>query len=52
MKSESELAAELESLKVGMSALMDKPMDSPEVKQWVNRILAIKSGLNKVTNLR
>jgi hypothetical protein len=37
------LKAELEKLKVDMSALMDKPMDSPEVKEWQERVLAIKN---------
>jgi hypothetical protein len=40
------LKAELESLKVDTSALMDKPMDSPEVSKWVERVLAIKNKLN------
>jgi hypothetical protein len=37
------LKAELENLKLNMPALMDKPMDSPEVKEWVERVLAIKT---------
>jgi hypothetical protein len=40
------LKAELENLKVDMSALMDKPMGSPEVKEWQERVLAIKNELN------
>ena len=40
------LKAELESLKVDTSVLMDKSMDSPEVKEWVERVLAIKNKLN------
>jgi hypothetical protein len=41
------LKAELEKLKVDMSALMDKPMDSPEAKAWLERVIAIKNELNK-----
>ncbi|NCP38700.1 MULTISPECIES: hypothetical protein [Shewanella] len=40
------LKEELENLKVDTSALMDKPMDSQEVKEWVERVLAIKNKLN------
>jgi hypothetical protein len=40
------LKAELENLKLNMPALMDKPMDSPEVKEWMERVLAIKNKLN------
>jgi hypothetical protein len=46
MKSETDLMAELESLKADMSALMDKPTDSQEVKAWTKRILEIKTQLN------
>jgi hypothetical protein len=41
------LKAELENLKLNMPALMDKPMDSPEVKEWMERVLVIKNKLNK-----
>lgn len=34
--------AELNELKADMSAIMDKAMDSPEVKKWTNRVLAVK----------
>jgi hypothetical protein len=47
MKSDSELKVELEKLKADMLFLMDKPMDSPEVKEWTSRILAIRSLLTK-----
>ncbi|WP_180956995.1 hypothetical protein [Shewanella sp. 11B5] len=50
MTSEAELMSELESLKTDMSTLLDKPMDSPEVKAWVSRMLAIKSELNRVVH--
>jgi hypothetical protein len=40
------LRAELENLKVDTSSLMDKPIDSPEVKEWQERVLAIKNKLN------
>jgi hypothetical protein len=40
------LKAELENLKVDTSSLMDKPIDSPEVKEWLERVLAIKNKLN------
>ena len=36
------LKAELENLKLNMPAIMDKPMDSPEVKEWMERVLVIK----------
>ena len=41
------LKVELENLKVDMSEIMDKPMDSPEVKEWMERVLTIKNKLNK-----
>lgn len=41
------LKAELENLKLNMPVLMDKPMDSPEVKEWMKRVLTIKNKLNK-----
>ncbi|MCL1084333.1 hypothetical protein [Shewanella psychromarinicola] len=41
------LKAELENLKVDTSSLMDKPIDSPEVKEWLERVLTIKNKLNK-----
>ena len=44
------LKAELEKLKVDMSALMDKPVDSPEAKAWLERVLAIKNKLNKTAH--
>lgn len=44
------LKAELENLKLNMPALMDKPMDSPEVKAWQERVLAIKNKLNKTAH--
>jgi|TARA_R110002050_G_scaffold75247_2_gene161409 hypothetical protein len=47
---EAELTAELERLKADMSALLDKPMDSPEVKAWTKRILEIKAQLNQKTH--
>ncbi|NCN68042.1 MAG: hypothetical protein GW908_11565 [Thiomicrospira sp.] len=50
MKSETELMAELEDLKADMSALMDKPTDSPEVKAWTKRILEIKAQLSQKTH--
>jgi len=40
------LNAELENLKLNMPALMDKPMKSPEVKEWQERVLSIKNQLN------
>ena len=43
---DSLLKAELESLKGDMSVLMDKPMDSPEVKEWLERVLVLKNKLN------
>lgn len=45
------LNAELENLKLNMPALMDNPMDSPEVKAWQERVLAIKNKLKRTNNL-
>tara|TARA_R110002050_G_scaffold236590_1_gene372475 strand:+ start:593 stop:745 length:153 start_codon:yes stop_codon:yes gene_type:complete len=45
-----ELTAELERLKADMSALLDMPMDSPEVKAWTKRILEIKALLSQKTH--
>ena len=50
MKSETDLMAELEGLKADMSALMDKPMDSPEVKAWIRQTLEIKAQLSQKTH--
>jgi hypothetical protein len=47
MKSDSELKAELERLQSEMGSLMDEKLDSPEVKEWLERVLAIKNKLNK-----
>jgi hypothetical protein len=44
------LKAELENLKLNMPALLDKPMDSPEVKAWTKRILEIKDQLIQKTH--
>jgi hypothetical protein len=44
------LKAELEKLKVDMSELMDKSVDSPEAKAWLERVLAIKNELNKTAH--
>jgi len=45
MKAEVELMAELERLKADMSALLDKPVDSPEAREWAKRFLEIKESL-------
>ena len=42
LRSEAELTAELERLKADMSALLDKPIDSPEVAAWKERVLEVK----------
>lgn len=47
MKKEEELKAELERLQSKMGALMDERLDSPEVKEWLERVLVIKNKLNK-----
>jgi hypothetical protein len=39
--------AELEVLRSEMGALMDEQLDSPEVKEWLERVLVIKNKLNK-----
>lgn len=44
------LKAELEKLKVDMSEIMDKSVDSPEAKAWLERVLAIKNELNKTAH--
>lgn len=44
------LKAELEKLKVDMSELMDKSVDSPEAKAWLERVLSIKNELNKTAH--
>jgi hypothetical protein len=48
MKSEAELMTELESLKADMSLFMDCSADSPEVTEWIGRVLAIKAELANV----
>ena len=45
MKTETELMAALENVKADMSLLMDCSADSPEVKEWIGRVLAIKAEL-------
>jgi hypothetical protein len=50
LRSEAELTAELERLKADIPALLDKPMDSPEVKAWTKRILEIKAQLSQITH--
>jgi hypothetical protein len=51
MKTEDELKAELEAelevLRSEMGLLMDERVGSPEVKEWLERVLAIKNKLNK-----
>ncbi|MEZ8188228.1 hypothetical protein ACED29_20680 [Shewanella sp. 5S214] len=47
MKKEDELKAELERLRSDMGSLMDEQLGSPEVKEWLERVLAIKNKLNK-----
>jgi hypothetical protein len=46
MKTEDELNAELERLSAEMGSLMDEQLDSPEVKEWLERVLMIKNKLN------
>jgi hypothetical protein len=48
MKSDSELKVELEKLKADMSLIMDCSADSPEVKEWIGRVLAIKAELANI----
>lgn len=43
MKTEEELKTELERLRSEMGALMDEKLDSPEVKEWLERVLSIKN---------
>ncbi|WP_165872476.1 hypothetical protein [Shewanella frigidimarina] len=45
MKYEAELMVELENIKADMSLLMDCSADSPEVKEWIGRVLTIKAEL-------
>jgi hypothetical protein len=47
MKTEEELKAELERLRSEMGSLMDERVGSPEVKEWVERVISIKNKLNK-----
>tara|TARA_R110002124_G_scaffold50901_3_gene147614 strand:- start:5158 stop:5292 length:135 start_codon:yes stop_codon:yes gene_type:complete len=42
---------ELENVKADMSLLMDCPADSPEVTEWISRVLAIKTELANVSRV-
>ncbi|MFT6908884.1 MAG: hypothetical protein ACJAS1_005591 [Oleiphilaceae bacterium] len=41
------LKAELDRLRTEVGSLMDEQLDSPEVKEWLGQVLAIKNKLNK-----
>lgn len=41
------LKAELDRLRTEMGSLMDEQLDSPEVKEWLGRVLSIKNKVNK-----